>query len=151
MSEEFRRTERPRRKTRRLRRIPGLWVRLTFLALIVVALITGMIGLTLKAARPYREAGAEAARLAHTRRAVAALDARNNDLRRRIVYLKTPEGVAEEAHRLGYMRPGEKPLVILGLAALPVDEDSTPGDTPSAQTPGNAPLLNRFLSHLRDL
>ena len=152
MSQKYRRVKHPHRHSRRLRRVPGLWVRLAFLGLIVVALITGMVGLALKAVRPYHEAGVETARLAHTRRLVADLDARNNALRRRIAYLKTPNGVAVEAHRLGYMHPGEQPLVILGLAALPPDNDSAPGDAPPADTPsGNAPLLNRFLSHLRDL
>ncbi len=145
------RTPRPARagtrSGRRPRRIPTLWVRLAVLSLFVVALIVGMVGLALKADRPYREAGAQSARLALTRRQAAALQAQDDALRQHIAYLKTPEGIAEEAHRLGYMRPGERPLVILGLAA----PDAASGPAPFGASSGDSPLLTRFQRHLRDL
>ncbi len=144
--------KRPARRARRLRRIPGLWVRLAAMALFVAALIVGMVGLTLKAVRPYREASAEAARLQTTRRQAAALEVRNEALRRHVAYLKTPDGVAEEAHRLGYMRPGEKPLVVLGLSLPDVPDDGAPaGPAPAGASPADTSLLGRFQSHLRDL
>jgi hypothetical protein len=115
--------------------------------LFVVALIVGMVGLTLKAVRPYREAGAESTRLMATRRQIAALQAHNDTLRRQIAYLKTPEGITEEAHRLGYMRPGERPLVLLDLM-LPDAEDPP---VPQGASPGASSLLARFQRHLRDL
>jgi cell division protein FtsB len=140
------------RYTRRLRRIPSLWARLGALSLFVAALLVGMVGLTLKAIRPYHEAGVEAARLQSTRQQAAGMEARNETLQHYIAYLKTPDGIAEEAHRLGYMRPGEKPLVILGLSTPDISDDSAAEDAsrvPSSSR--NTSLFDRFQSHLRDL
>lgn len=122
------------------------------MAFFVAALIVGMIGLTLKAVRPYREAGAETARLQSTRQQAASMVASNETLRRHIAYLQTPDGIAEEAHRLGYMRLGERPLVILGLNAQDSPPESDPGPLLNPGTAsGHDSLFGRFQSHLHDL
>ena len=110
-----------------------------------------MIGLTLKAVRPYREAGVEARRLADTRRQVADLDRRNAVLLRQVAYLNTSDGLATEAHKMGYLRPGEIPLVIEGVAA-PAGDDAPPTPAPAiAAPPRAASPLRRFWHHLLDL
>ena len=109
-----------------------------------------MVGLTLKAIRPYREAGVEARRLAITRRQIADLDQRNAALRRQVAYLNTPDGVASEAHKMGYLRPGEIPLVIEG-AARPGDHRRRPPSAPAEAAPRSSSLLSRFWHHLLDL
>ena len=141
---------RAKARRRRMRRIPSLWVRLTALAVFLVAILIGMVGLTLKAVRPYREAGVEARRLAATRRQIADLDQRNAALRRQVAYLNTPDGVAGEAHKMGLLRPNEIPLVIEGTPGL----GAAGGEifrAPAEAAPRPASLFRRFWRHLLDL
>ena len=141
---------RAKQRRRRMRRVPTLWVRMTALAVFLVVILIGMVGLTLKAVRPYREAGVQSRRLAATRRRIANLDGRNAALRRQIAYLNTAEGVASEAHKMGYLRPGEIPLVIEGVPA-PESAGDTPPSAPAADAPAPASPFRRFWRHLRDL
>jgi cell division protein FtsB len=126
------------------------------LSLIVVALLIGMVGLVLKAAKPYRMVGQENARLMQTRLRNADYGAKNAALENQIAYLKTPQGIAEEAHQLDYMKPGEKPLMILGLKladgnpAASSSSSNAPEDYPPTVSP-KASALHRFLGHLREL
>ena len=133
-----------------MRRIPSLWVRLTALAVFLGVILVGMVGLTLKAVRPYREAGVEARRLADTRRQIADLDRRNAVLLRQVAYLNTSDGLAGEAHKMGYLRPGEIPLVIEDVAA-PEGDNKLPMVAPVAAPPRAASPLRRFWHHLLDL
>lgn len=172
MARDTRKTERPsriadleadalaarrarRRKTgwKRPRPILSLWARLTFLVAVIAVLVLFAVSLVSKAARPYREAGVQSRQLAQTRQASAALDIENAVLERRIAYLKTPEGVASEARKMGYLHPGEFPIVVEGLAqpnvppSIPSVSTSTqPLSAPSAVPSSSA--AHRFWRHL---
>jgi hypothetical protein len=142
---------RPPQKRKRLRRIPGLWARLALLSLMVIALIVGMVGLTLKAIRPYRQGSVEAASLAATRFHIRKLNGANAALERRIAYLKTPAGIAAEAHPLGFVYPGEHILVMSGYPVQNADEYSMQGAiAPLAPAAAQPSLMARFWSQLRE-
>ena len=117
-SEELERRRRSRRgKTgwKRPRRILGLWARLALLTGVIVVSIFFAISLVAKALRPYHEVGIQSDQLAATRLQSAALVAQNADLTRRIRYLQTTDGIASEARSYGYLRPGERPIMVKGL------------------------------------
>lgn len=137
-------------RRKRLRRIPSLGVRLTALAVFLAAILVGMVGLTLKAIRPYHEAGAQTRRLTATRRQIADLDRQNDALQRQIANLNTPDGVASVAHSMGYLRPGENPLVVEGVAVPSAADADSPAVAPPL-APLHASLLSRFWHHLQDL
>lgn len=113
---------RPKRQRRPTRRILGLWPRLALLAVLLVVLTVAAVGLVAKISRPYREANRQAGQLDATRRSTEALNRENERLSRRIASLQTREGIAGEARKIGFLRPGEIALVIPGVssdAALP--------------------------------
>lgn len=148
-SEELERRRRSRRgKTgwKRPRRILGLWARLALLLGVIVVSVFFAISLVAKALRPYREAGRQSVQLAATRRDSAALVAQNADLARQIRYLRTPDGIASEARSYGYLRPGERPIMVKGLEppAMPI---APPVAAPSAH-PGAVGAAGRFWHHL---
>ncbi len=147
-SEELERRRRSRRgKTgwKRPRRILGLWARLALLLGVIVVSVFFAISLVAKALRPYREAGLQSVQLAATRRDSAALVAQNADLARRIRYLQTPDGIASEARSYGYLRPGERPIMVKGLGPATAPAAPPPAAPPAAQG-GNA--AGRFWHHL---
>ena len=88
-----------------------------------------------KAVRPYREARGQSAQLARTQAENSAVAAQNALITRHIAYLKTNDGVASEARKMGYLRPGEIPIVVEGL--------TTPGSQPM---PAAAPASALFPS-----
>lgn len=140
---------------KRPRRILSLWARLALLGAVVVVSVFIAIGIVAKAIRPYHEARVQTAQLARTRQASAALLAENADLARHIAYLKTPDGVAAEARRMGYLRPGELPIVVTGLDGGLGDAPAAsppPAPLPVAQAPAPAPerggAARRFWRHL---
>lgn len=92
-----------------------------------------MFGLIAKAIRPYREARAQQRQLADTQRQIAALDVQNDALKRRIAYLKTPDGVTHEARKMGYLKPGEIPLVFEG-APVAAQAPAAPSTLPPQPT-----------------
>ena len=122
----------PRPGWKRPRRILSLWSRLALLVAVIVVSVFIAVGIVTKAIRPYHEARVQTSQLARTRQASAALLAENADLARHIAYLKTPDGVASEARRMGYLRPGELPIVVTGL-------DGGGGDAAPASSPLAAP------------
>ena len=105
-----------RRASRRkpLKRIYGLWTRFGFLILVIGVSTLAAAGLIAKAIRPYREASIQSRQLSRTDQQIAALDAQNTALQRRINYLQTPDGVVTEARAMGYVRQGEVPIIIAG-------------------------------------
>ncbi|MDQ2799355.1 MAG: septum formation initiator family protein [Armatimonadota bacterium] len=125
-----------------------MWARLGLLLLGIGVLVFASIALIAKVARPYREVGAQGGQLSTVRRQIAELDAQNAVLHRRIVYLKTADGVASEARKMGYLRPGEVPLVIIGGApSLPTSSaPAVPEAAPVASRGSNA--AQRFWRHL---
>lgn len=142
--ERRRRSRRGKSSWKRPRRILGLWARLALLLGVIVVSVFFAISLVAKAVRPYREASVQTSQLSDTRRQKDALVAQNASLERRIHYLQTPQGIASEARSYGYLRPGERPLMVNGLdspAVLPTHSAATP-TAPSSGAAG------RFWHHL---
>lgn len=145
-------TTRPdrRRKTgRRPRRILGMWARVTLLAAFIGVLGLAIFGIVTKAIRPYREARTQKGQMSVTREQIAALDAQNADLRRRIAYLKTPEGKTTEARKMGFIKDGEIPIVVEGQAPpAPPSDFSAPASPvrPRAHSGSGARRLWRRLT-----
>ncbi len=143
--ERRRRSRRGKTGWKRPRRILGLWARLALLLGVIVVSVFFAIGLVAKAVRPYREAGVQSGQLAATRRESAALVAQNADLTRRIHYLQTSDGIASEARSYGYLRPGERPIMVKGLEAPAPAAVPAPSAPPAARSSNAA---GRFWHHL---
>ncbi len=140
----------PRRPKRRPpRRILGLWPRLALLVVVLVVLTVAAVGLVAKIARPYREADRQAGQLEATRRSTEALDRENDRLRRRIASLQTPDGVASEARKIGFLRPGEIPLVIPGAGDTDSPASISPAVPPVPVKPSLADRARGFWRRLR--
>ena len=103
-------------------RILGVWARVALLLCFLGVLVFLAVALVAKAVRPYREARGQSAQLAQTQAENSAVAAQNALISRHIAYLKTNDGVASEARKMGYLRPGEIPIVVEGL--------TTPGSQP---------------------
>ena len=139
-----RRTVRPKRP----RRILGIWARAALSVAVIAVSIFFAVCLVLKAIKPYQEASRQRVQLAETLHQSEAVAAENAQLERRIAYLRTPDGVAAEARRMGYLKPGEYPIVVEGLAEHP--EISAAQPETSAFAPPASPVspLRRFWRHL---
>jgi len=143
-----RRTRRRKLHSKRPRRILGLWARAALSVGIIAVSVFLAACLVAKAVKPYREASRQRVQLAETRRQSEMLATQNVQLERRVAYLRTPDGVVSEARRMGFLRPGEYPIVVEGLKG-----HSEPGQSqfetgafaPSA--PQSSPL-RRFWQHL---
>jgi cell division protein FtsB len=143
--ERRRRSRRGKSGWKRPRRILGLWARLALLLGVIVVSVFFAISLVAKALRPYREASVQSGQLSSTRRQSDALVAQNASLERRIHYLQTSEGIASEARSYGYLRPGERPLMVNGLEP-PASPPAPPASAPPAAPNGSA--AGRFWRHL---
>ena len=141
------RRARRQKRAKRPRRILGLWARAALSVGLIAVTVFLAVCLVAKAVKPYREAGRQRVQLADTCRQSALAAAQNVQLERRIAYLRTPDGVASEARRMGYLRPGEYPIVVEGLKgrSIPGDTPFETGTAPSA--PPSSPL-RRFWRHL---
>ncbi len=104
--------ERRSPRHRAIRRIARAVLRHTFWGLALVVMAVVVVGLVAKIARPYREIKIQLASRAATARQINMITAENRMLRRRKTYLQTPEGMAQEARKMGYVRPGEIPIVV---------------------------------------
>lgn len=147
MNDDRQESRTPRRRVRsgwkRPRRILGLWARLSLLLAVIVVSIFFSISLVAKAIRPYREASVQSSQLAATLHQNAQVTLENADLQRRIQYLKTPDGIASEARTYGYLRPGERPIMVQGL-----DQPESP-IVPVASAPAaHGAAARRFWHHL---
>ena len=143
--ERRRRSRRGKAGWKRPRRILGLWARLALLLGVIVVSVFFSISLVAKAIRPYREAGIQSGQLATTQRDSAALVAQNADLTRRIRYLQTSDGIASEARSYGYLRPGERPIMVKGLETSTAPVSAPVVVPPAAQDGGAAGRLWRHL------
>jgi len=143
--ERRRRSRRGKAGWKRPRRILSLWARLTLLLGVIVVSVFFSISLVAKAIRPYREAGIQSVQLATAQRDSAALVAQNADLTRRIRYLQTSDGIASEARSYGYLRPGERPIMVKGLESPAASIASPMAARPAAQGGG---AVGRFWHHL---
>lgn len=88
-------------------------------AIIMVALWLGC-SVVCKIARPIRLVDTEKREKAKVVSDYLALKKQNQDLQRQLHYLQTPDGVAQEARKQGFVKPGEVSLVI-------PEEDKTTG------------------------
>ncbi len=138
-----RRTARPKRP----RRILGIWARVALLVAVIAVSVFVAVGIILKAVKPYQEASRQRVQLAQTQRQSERVAAQNTQLERRIAYLKTPDGVASEARRLGYLRPGEYPIVVEGLAGHS-ELSETQMETSAFAPPPPVSPMRRFWRHL---
>ena len=131
---------------KRPRRILSLWAKLGMAGALIVVSVFLAINLIAKIARPYREAGLQEGQLSATRQQNDALVSENAALARRISYLKTPQGIASEARKMGYLRPGEIPMVVEGHAGQTAGsaDYSAPKQLPSRS---GSPAF-RFWQHL---
>jgi len=139
-----RRTARPKRP----RPILGMWARVALLVAVIAVSVFVAVGIILKAIKPYQEASRQRVQLAQTQRQSDAIAAQNTQLERRIAYLKTPDGVASEARRMGYLRPGEYPIVVEGLAGHPEMNETQPDTSAFAPPPPTVSPMRRFWRHL---
>ena len=149
MTDEFapRRAARRRPHAKRPRRILGLWARMTLLVGLIAVTAFLAVCLVAKAVKPYREASGQRVQLAETRRQSEELAVQNVRLERRIAYLKTSDGVASEARRMGFLRPGEYPIVVEGLNGRSDLGESQPEAGAVSAAPQPSPL-RRFWQHL---
>lgn len=138
------RPDRRKKSGRRPRRILGMWARVTLLVAAVGVLGFIMFGLITKALRPYLEARVQKGQMSTTQGQIARLDRENADLRRRIAYLKTPDGMTTEARKMGYVKPGEIPIIVEG-------QTPAPGISPAPPPPAAAPPPAREGSRARRL
>ena len=142
--ENRRRSRRRKSKWKRPRLILGLWARLALLLAVIVVSVFFAVSLVAKALRPYREASVQSRQLTATRLESDAIAAENADLARRIQYLKTPDGIASEARSYGYLRPGERPIMVKDMPRAAAPQDAPAAS--SAPSSGNA--VRRFWNHL---
>lgn len=91
------------------------------LAALFVIAAAGLAGtlVTGKIARPFQLRGAEGREKQRIASRLEALKKENAALERRISHLKTPQGIADAARKLGYVRPGEITLVIPEEGPIP--------------------------------
>ena len=151
MTDDFTtRSPRRRAKAKRPRHIPGLWARLALSVAVIGVSVFFAVCLVAKAIKPYQEIRHQRTQLAATLSQSDALASQNAQLERRIAYLKTGDGVASEARKMGYLRPGEYPIVVEGLSQPGLSElspETSPEQAPSSVAPRvSAP--RRFWQHL---
>ncbi len=103
---------------------------MTLLLLFICVLGLAIFGLVTKAIRPYREAGAQKSQMTVTRRQIAEIDRQNVALHQHIAYLQTDDGMATEARKMGFVKPGEIPIVVESQAAPLTTPASMPRTTP---------------------
>lgn len=104
------RTYRMKRRRRPAARIPlKPWI--IRIAVVAAALVIGssVFGKIIHPIKLVRNERRENARIISS---YNSLKKQNADLRRRLAYLKTPEGIAQEARKQGFVKPGEVSLVI---------------------------------------
>ena len=131
------------------RRIFSLWARLGFVVLALFFGVTLAVLLVAKIVKPFQEARVEQASLGSARSKIEILRKENSNYERHIAILNTPDGVASEARRLGYLKPGEIPIVVQGFDS---QWTVTPGRRPpdfTARTLSSrmSDLWHRMTSH----
>jgi len=134
---------------KRPRRIFSLWARVGMAVAVIIVSVFLAINLIAKAARPYREAGIQKSQLSATLQRSDALATENAALARRILYLKSPQGIASEARKMGYLRPGEIPMVVEGSAERSRDRPvpAAPKQTPSRSGDPVRKFWSQMLGH----
>jgi cell division protein FtsB len=99
----------PTRK--RSRRVPRSRILLRWLAVAVIGFIAFLYS------QPLRSYVRTRGELSQRAEEVRALREEKQQLERRLALADSPETVAREARRLGYVKPGERPFIVKGIAA----------------------------------
>ncbi len=88
-----------------------IWPLVKFLALVALVVLAAqaVIG---KALRPVNLLQREYSETRRVKAELAALKEQNAELERQIKYLRTSRGTEQAARKLGYVKPGEIPLVL---------------------------------------
>lgn len=133
MSVQVRRTASAKRVPPRRRRQRRKF-RTTILSALKLAFVIGTVvvlgALTVnKAIRPFKLFSREDRETQRIAAELRDLRKENSNIERRINYLKSPQGIAEAARKLGYVRPGEVTLVI------PQDNESGHDSSTAAPRP----------------
>jgi len=101
---------------RRRRRRPSVWRKAVwplFKATVFLAVAVFVASAVVsKIARPFRLRDSEGRETRRIAQQVAQLKSDNETLGRQINYLKTPQGAAEAARKYGYVKPGERTLIL---------------------------------------
>jgi hypothetical protein len=116
-----------------------MWARIALLSGTVLVLLLIAVAIVAKAIRPYAEASDLKSQLAVLNRQIAQTDDENAAYKRRLAYLQTPQGEMTEARSLGYLVPGEVPVVV----------DGTPGALSEGPLPTEHPAPPTLMSRLR--
>jgi len=104
-------SQRPRPRRRRSRR-GTTWRRVLLPLLLWAAIIAGGVAVICRASRPFMLYDREKHATSLLRQQLDECRKENDLLARRIKYLETPEGRAQAARELGWVKPGEITLVI---------------------------------------
>lgn len=144
----IRRGRRRPARPKRPRRILGMWARVILLAAVIAVSVFLAACVVLKAVKPYQEASRQRVQLAETLHQSGILAAENMEMERRIAYLRTPDGVASEARRMGYLRPGEYPIVVEGVRGHSEASETQPETTLFAPVHPETSPIRRFWRHL---
>jgi hypothetical protein len=83
------------------------------LLILQMALVMGMIHLGVQTGERWMRAQEMRRENARIERRLLQVQQENQRLRREAQALQTPHGMEREARRLGYLRPGEVPLIVL--------------------------------------
>ena len=100
-----------RRKPRRTLMKNFVWPVVKYGCVAVVALMLGKL-VACKLIRPFQLCSTEGREERRLRTELSDLRKERVELERKISYLNTPEGVAQAARKLGYVKPGEITLVM---------------------------------------
>ena len=86
--------------------------------IVSIAVVVGA-GLGYRVLRPFQLVNREQRERQQTISEYESLRRQNDDLRRQLRYLQTKEGVAQEARKHGFVKPGERSLVITDDPRVP--------------------------------
>jgi DNA repair exonuclease SbcCD ATPase subunit len=86
---------------------------IVLLFILQMALVLGMIHLGVQTGERWMRAQEMRRENARIERRLLEVQQENQRLRREAQALQTPNGMEREARRLGYLRPGEVPLIVL--------------------------------------
>lgn len=100
-----------RKLTRKQRARKKFWPAFRLIALAAVVAIIGSV-VACKILRPFKLYNRESRETKQLANQIDSMKKENALLERKIKYLQTPEGAAQAARKLGYVKPGEVTLVL---------------------------------------
>jgi len=103
------RTVAPRRRRRRLSKALASVLAGALVVAVALAIGTWLVGRVLRPIRLFSNEQREKDRIVAEYK---SLRKQNDDLRRQLIYIRTSQGIAQEARKHGFVKPGEISLVI---------------------------------------